>query len=276
MASQTYSDIVREVERFLNESKATSTKSAKNNKQIVAQLRNLIQNSALDVQVTDGTILNYLSHAANYDESTPIVSGGPYGGYWIDESSIQEPETDEETEQLKVAGKSEGVSERDLYPLVRLWLGKKGYTARDVSGLKKGGKWGNPDIVGVDRIEMMGSVEWEIASCEVKLSDENWEQVIFEAISHKRFSNRSWFCYRTAVRDAPLPKGMEYYAERYRVGVVHIVLTDAEFIKLKNSDDPIDYIDNVFERVPALYDHVALREKSELMTRANISVSVHF
>jgi hypothetical protein len=49
-----------------------------------------------------------------------------------------------------------------------------------------------------------------------------------------------------------------------------------EFLKLKNSGDPIDYIDNVFERVPALYDHVALREKSELITRANISVSVDF
>jgi len=59
---------------------------------------------------------------------------------------------------------------------------------------------------------------------------------------------------------------MEYYAERYRVGVAQIILTDEELISLKTqTKTPLDYIEQVVERVPALYDAVPLGEKRDLI-----------
>jgi hypothetical protein len=49
-----------------------------------------------------------------------------------------------------------------------------------MSNLKGGGRWGNPDIIGVSRTELMGVVEVDLASCEVKMQDRDSEQVIFE------------------------------------------------------------------------------------------------
>jgi hypothetical protein len=162
---------------------------------------------------------------------------------------------------------------------MELWLQKKGgYIAKDVANLKAGGRWGNPDIIGVNLVQLMGAFEVDVVSCEVKIADSNWEQMIFEAISHKRFSNRSWFCYRVDAKNAPLPKGIEYYAERYRVGVVQICLTDAELIELKNkSKQPVDYIDDrVIERIQALYDPVPLREKRDVIQRTGITIALTF
>jgi hypothetical protein len=160
---------------------------------------------------------------------------------------------------------------------MELWLGKKSYTAKALPNLKSGGIWGNPDIIGADRVELHGAVEIDLASCEVKLNEDNWEQVIFEAISHKRFANRSWFCYRVAKDETPMPKNMEYYAERYRVGIVQTILTDDELVALnKQTKTPLDYIERVVERVPALYDTVPLREKRDLIDRTGITVTLTF
>jgi hypothetical protein len=63
---------------------------------------------------------------------------------------------------------------------------------------------------------------------------------------------------------ALLPKGMEYYAERYRVGVVQIRMSDSEIKVLKDSPTKtLDYIDKVFELIPAAYDPVPLKEKRD-------------
>jgi hypothetical protein len=69
---------------------------------------------------------------------------------------------------------------------------------------------------------------------------------------------------------------MEYYAERYRVGVVQVILTNEELAGLSNTGKPLDYIDRVIERVPALYDFVPLREQRELIERTGISLTLTF
>ncbi len=278
MASDTYGLFVAAVEEFLKSSKSVGPLSSKSNKQIVEGVRSRIASGELQIDLTDGSMLSYLSYAANDDVDSRIVSGGPRRGYWIDTSEKQEPEQKPVDEQIVEQGKNkEKISEKDLYPLTELWLESKGYTAKDMSNLKAGGKWGNPDIIGVDRVELFGAVEMEISSCEVKLSDAAWEQMIFEAISHKRFSNRSWFCYRVAGEAAPLPKGMEAYAERYRIGVVQIILSDKEVVDLKASKaEPLDFLDRMVERVPAPYDPVSLREKRDLIDRTGVTISVSF
>jgi hypothetical protein len=74
-----------------------------------------------------------------------------------------------------------------------------------------------------------------------------------------------------------MPKGMEYYAERYRVGIVQIVLADDDMLKIKDKEvETIDLLERVRERVPATYDFVPLQEKRDLMDRANIKIIVAF
>ncbi|CAI9404613.1 hypothetical protein ANOBCDAF_04653 [Pleomorphomonas sp. T1.2MG-36] len=278
MPSSTYDTIVKAAAAFLQETGSTGPDSSKSNKQIVAAIRSKIQNGEISVDAADGTMLSYLSNAANTDVESNIVSGGPRGGYWYSQSKpqITEAKPADEEKIKPEKGAEITILEKDLYPLMELWLQQKGYKSKDMSNVKSGGRWGNPDIIGAERVELFGAVEIDLASCEVKLAEQNWEQVIFEAISHKRFANRSWFCYRLP-QEQVIPKGMAYYAERYRVGVVQIVLTDEELINLKSGKaKPLDLIDNVIEKIPALYDYVPLREQRDLVDRTGISLTVSF
>jgi len=274
-----YKTIIKAVEKFLQDTGSLGPHRSKSTKEVVNDLREKIAAGELDVDVVDGTMINYISEAANKDENSGIVTGGPYTGYWYDltEKVPPAPEPVDEHKIVQEQGTPVTIVERDLYPLMELWLQKKGYIAKDMSNLRGGGRWGNPDIIGADIVQLMGVIEVDLASCEVKITDINWEQIIFEAISHKRFSNRSWFCYRVNAKDTPLPKGIEYYAERYRVGVVQICLEDAELIQLKNkSKEPLDYLDRVIERIQALYDPVPLKEKRDVIERTGVTITLAF
>lgn len=263
-----YAKISDAIHEFLEKRKALSSKKAVSGKEIKEHLDQRIEEGSLDVTLSDSTIVSYISTVANYDDDSRVQSGGPYGGYWLER-------LDEAPVAATTAASSETAKELQLYPLVEAWLGAKGYTSKDVSTGKKGGKWGNPDIVGVRRTELLGAVEIETVSCEVKLSNSYWEQFIFEAISHKRFCTRSWYCYRVADAKEPLPKGMDYYSERYRIGIVRIVLSEAELGDLSKLSD-IDKLDRVVEVIPAVYEPVGLMEKKDLINRFNLSVSVTF
>ena len=279
MASQTYIDFVNAVRDYLTETGSNSPSTGKSNKQVVEALQARIADGKLAISLGEGSMLSYLSRAANQDVSSGFVSGGVGIGYYLQaEDFATAPAANVDEKEIKSSkGKKETLREKDLYGLMELWLNQKGYAAKDTSNLKKGGRWGNPDIIGVERVDLFGAVQIDVASCEIKLAEEGWEQVIFEAISHKRFSNRSWFCYRVVSEGSPLPKGIEYYAERYKVGVVQIILSDSEIIELqKGTKAPLDFIDRVVERVPALFDHVPLAEQKEVIERAGITLTVTF
>jgi hypothetical protein len=279
VASQTYLDFIAAVCDYLKSTGSNGPTNGKSNKQIVQAIKDRIEAGELDISLGDGSMLSYLSTAANQDPTSKIVSGGVGVGYWLEEdiSSAVESKPIDEKKVSSGKGKSTVIREKHLYPLMELWLNQKGYAAKDTSNLKSGGRWGNPDIIGVERVDLFGAVEIDIASCEIKLGEEGWEQVIFEAISHKRFANRSWFCYRTPAEGWPLPKGMEYYAERYRVGLVQIILSDQEVIELKSGEKgPLDFIERVVERVPALYDRVPLREQKDVVERSGITLTMTF
>lgn len=269
--------VVAQAATILKARGATSSSTATSSKDLVSAVRAAIASGELKVDVADSTVLQYISSAVNNDPDCPIVSGGSWGGYWLEEAGPEEEEVAPPPVEVVVTPTAGSFKEFDLYPLVSFWLDStKGYTAKDLSNLRAGGKWGNPDIVGVSRVELFGAIEIETVSCEVKLSDSNWETFIFEAISHKRFSNRSWYCYRTTNQNVPLPRGMEYYAERYKVGIVQIALSDEELGRLKSMKDPLEYVDRVQERVPAVYEHVSLQEKKSLVDRTSLAVSLAF
>lgn len=278
MAGETYKFVVDAAQAYLKETNSVNSSNSKNYKQIVEAILKKIASKPEAIETTVGTIVSYLSKAANNDPASGIVSGGSRAGYWYTEIVPVSAKKESDTQTVSTEkGKSVKLAEKDLYPLTELWLQEKGYTSKDISNLKSGGRWGNPDIIGIDRVDIFGAVELDLATCEVKLGIDNWETVIFEAISHKRFANRSWFCYRIEDPNQPMPKGMEYYAERYRVGVVQMILSDQDMVALKEkSKTPLDLLDNVIERIPALYDYVPLREQRDLIERADISMTLKF
>lgn len=275
-----YRKIIDAAERYLQDKNHTSQDNSVRAKVLVDAIYKLIEEGMLDVNLSERSVFAYISRAANSDESSGIISGGQWGGYWYEpqfESISAEKPTDEaQIEDSK--GKQFSFSERNLYPLIELWLDSKGYKTRDISDKKGGGKWGNPDVVGIIRSELLDAKEWELASCEVKLSEQNWEQFIFEAVSHKRFCNRSWYCYRVDNEAGrPLPKGMLYYAERFQIGIVQIALTNDELQQLKlGGTDPLTFINRVQERASAQYEHVPLREQRDLIERLNVNIGFDF
>lgn len=269
--------VIDAAENFLREKESVSPQTAKSSTEILNAIRAKPEGKANGA--TDGTVISYLSYAAS-NVDMAIVSGGPGKGYWLDTASSGfENKEQDEAQISNDKGKKIKVLEKDLYPLVREWLQSKGYASKDLSTLKSGGKWSNPDLMGFERVEVLGSVEIEVVSCEVKLSIDEWERYIFEAISHKRFSNRSWFCYRVSEQNLPPPKSMEYYSEKYRVGIVQIVLSDKDIIELKDISDPDNiskYLDRIIERVPAVYDSVSLKEKRSVIERSGLFETLSF
>ena len=268
-----YPELIRAAEDYLG----TKSGASLSGREIAHHLEALMNEGRIERHPRN-VIYSYLSRAANHDESSHIVSGGPHGGYSLEVVA-------ETAEAAQGAASSTGAGtqpaayqprESHLYPLIKAWLEASDYIAADVSALKTGGKWGNPDLLGVSRVEILGAAEIELVSVEAKVSETNWEQFIFEAVSHKRFANRSWYCYRTSTPYPALPKNMAYYAERYKVGIIQIHLSDHEMEALaKNPEGSAEYLDRVQERVRALYEPVPLQEKRAFLDRAGMALHLH-
>lgn len=218
--------------------------------------------------IGDPAILSYLSYAANHDTLTKIDTGGPRGGYWYNEE--YQPSTQDEAPAPVPT-----LKEAHLYELVRYWFqAKNNLRAKDISQIKAGGPWGNPDIVGISSIDRLGFFDVEIVTAEVKTSQERWQRFIFEAVSHKRFANRVYYIFRTELDTVKIQEDMYRYAEQYRVGIVTIPLTDDEFAKLGSGEDKANlanYVDRIVERVPAVYDFVPPRSQIEFLERIGLT-----
>lgn len=270
-----YRELIKAAEEFLENK--TSVPSA----DIADHLIELMERDEIDPHPRN-VIFSYLSRAANHDEESRIVSGGPHGGYSL-ELAVEPASVEEALDQSLAADVEQfQAREKHLYPLLQAWLRTSDYISEDVSVLKSGGQWGNPDLLGVSRVEILGTSEIEIVSVEAKLSESSWERFIFEAVSHKRFANRSWYCYRTRTPYPALPKNMAYYAERYKVGIIQIYLTDEELESLSKidsaeriNDKVLSYLDRVQERVRALYEPVPLQEKKAFLERANMTLNLN-
>jgi hypothetical protein len=261
--------VIREATRILNDRKAVSRESSVPGPVLVDELEKLEE-----INLKRGSLFSYVSSGANDPSLSNIVSGGTRSGYWLSDFKSFEPSVEkEEVVEISVGKRKKEYSEKSLYPLVELWLSTKGLRAKDTSTAKSGGKWGNPDIIGLNRIQAFGISDIEIASCEVKINTSNWEQFIFEAISHKRFSDRSYFCVRHDG-SSDVPKSILYYAEKFRIGVVLIELSDNDLIEIESIGNDFKrlepYLDRVSEIFPALFDAVSAQEKVLLLERLGI------
>ena len=264
----TFQLVVDGATAFLEQCEAFSREKSQSGSKIVDAL-SLVEG----INLKRGSLFNYLSSAANDPANSQIVSGGPRSGYWLEKIVATAEVAEKEKTPTPKGKKKETNSEKSLYPLIELWLSTKGYRSKDTSTAKSGGKWGNPDIIGLNRIQAFGISDIEIASCEVKLSIANWETFIFEAISHKRFSNRSFYCFRDD-REVEIPPAIQYYAEKFRIGIVQIILDEKEIESVKGAGGDFkkleQYLTNIVEIFPALFDVIPAQEKVLLLDRLGI------
>jgi hypothetical protein len=267
--NQNYLRFITDVEALLEEEGKKSPENSWSAGKIISKIK-----ESKSYNFSDGTMSSYISVAANRDKTRSIASSG--SGYFVADKTSElvkilekeiEPEDGLKKERLK--------REHKLYTSVVEWLKVDGYNAADISNGKSGGVWGNPDVLGLKVAVNYGLRDFEIVTVEVKTSYSNWEQYIFEAISHKRFANCSYFAYATYLGDHKIPEEMYRYCEMYRVGLLQIILTESEFKQLHSSTSKADFekflpSGTVEEKIPAPYDFVSPRYQIEFFQSIKI------
>lgn len=183
------------------------------------------------------TFLQYLSRAVR-DTDTKINTLGKKQGYFISEVAgdleklIVEPT---QSDSQEIAQKKRASKENLLYDFLVGWLEAQSYKAKNISSGKSLGKWGNPDVAGISVVDSFGSPSFEIITIEAKVSLENWEQWIFEAVSHRRFANRCYFAFAHPEEAIiKIPSDMRYYAELYNIGILILSVENSVFDALQS------------------------------------------
>lgn len=192
---------------------------------------------------------------------------GRNGGYFLSEIADAPLEGISEKKSLKDL-------ERHYWLVVSDWVkSEKGIrtASASVANLKKGGVWGNPDVVALIITEDLGFFDVEVQTFEVKTTLVGWKYYIFEAVSHKRFAERSYFVFRhNGDIGSEERRELISYGERFGVGIVRIDVDDntakrfVEWGKLSESDR-ID-IYNAFEEIlPAPFFPISTHDKSKYL-----------
>lgn len=212
----------------------------------------------------------YLTKASQ-DPTTSIVrEPGKYGFMLKQEAceSAPEPSEPEEQEAEQPEDKEERqytAREAALYEVLRDWLSSRDYRADIPASTKKGGAWGNPDVVGIKILDdPLGNQHIELATIEAKVSDANWKRFFFEAVAHKRFAHRAYFAFAVSATDVIVSQIKDYeelreYGERYNVGVL-VIFIDPETYRRLTSEKGVLNVElgdvRVEEVWPAVYAHV--------------------
>ena len=171
------------------------------------------------------------------DTQSSINCLGRRKGYYISTKAKEIVEKSTETDTTAIADEESGVKRHQkellLYPVLESWLIAQGYQAENVSSTRSLGKWGNPDVAGINPMDNFSGLSLEVVTIEAKTSLDNWERHIFEAVSHRRFANRSYFAFAHPEETiSKIPQDMRYYAELYNIGVLVLSLENETFDKL--------------------------------------------
>lgn len=200
---------------------------------------------------------------------------GRNGGYFL----ISEVKLDQDTLPSLADLTKEKTLEKHLWPAVSDWLRLNKSVDRVsslVANLKSGGVWSNPDVVGLNIIKDLGFFDVEITTLEVKPSLNQWRYYFFEAVSHKRFSERVYFVYREETSSESIQKAeLMRYAEKYGVGIIEIQIGESDYKKIRDwpklSDaDKADIIESFVEIVPAPFEAISVRDKISFLRQLGI------
>lgn len=277
-----YNPYLKEPQRTLYEEAVSILKNRKNpisTKELLQKLRDKVPDAKPD----------YLYYRvvleSSKDQDSPINSTGKGkgGGYFYEElADLTEdkaaivPDVVEAVEKAEKR-KYDQIEKRLWKPVARWLLANKQPTqvSADVASKKKGGVWGNPDVVGLAPLKRLGFFDIEITSIEVKPSLSRWEYFFFEAVSHKRFAERSYFAFYEESFHKYKIDDLVSYAEKYGVGLLQIDLTEDQFASLEDwggmtgstRDDVISAFREIY---PAPYSPVELRMKCDFLENIEI------
>jgi hypothetical protein len=224
-----------------------------------AQFGNIVFDKAVIDFPSEGfvknTFLQYLSVISKKEDSL-INCQGKRKGYYLSEAAKTIYEASQQLSQsyeaAALTAESTGApatlpmqreavkvqKELLLYPVLLEWLMERRYRAKNISNNRGLGKWGNPDVAGIKSLDIFNGISIEIVTIEAKVTKDGWEQLIFEAISHRRFANRAYFAFAHPLElfdKLPLDE-MRYYAELFNVGILVIQLDTSVFNELINGE----------------------------------------
>lgn len=232
-----------------------------------------------------GRIAGYLVYRALLQATHPTDSliksrKGRRGGYFLGDSDSFDGSDD----ATSIESKKEKTLEKHLWPVVADWLRLNKRTERissDIANRKSGGVWSNPDIVGLNIVEEFGFFDVEITALEVKTSLSNWRYYFFEAVSHKRISERVYFVYRSRSDVASeLKSELLRYAEKYGVGLIELQIGDDEYNSLtvattswskRSESEKTRVLEAFVELVPAPFEAISIRDKISFLKQIGIN-----
>ncbi len=194
------------------------------------------------VEFNRDTFQQYLSKA-NRDQKSSISTQGRRKGFYVSTLVLDEVETEEEAEaeenEVETTQRRKRVErEKRLYPVLVDWVQQLGYRTRDTSANKSSGKWNNPDVTGILATDTFNRTELEVLTVEAKHSTALWGQWIFEAVSHRRFANRSYFAFPATQELVPkLPPEMRHYADLYGIGILAVIVGEETHRSLIEEDE---------------------------------------
>ena len=129
------------------------------------------------------------------------------------------------------------------------------------------------DKANLNEVTLGTDIKVEVVTIEAKTSFFDWEHWFFEAVSHRRFANRSYFAFAHPFEAISLiPQDMRYYSELYSVGVIVIGMETSHFELLKNGElSEIDINDvDIQEIYSAPYNHTQPKYQSKFLEALEI------
>ncbi len=162
---------------------------------------------------------------------------GRYGFYLIDivNDNVSDSTSDSTASESEDVGRQQREKEKLLYPVIRSWMQEQDYHAKITGNLKGNGQWGNPDVTGIYCDDAFGINQIEVVTAEAKLNQASWKRWFFEAVSHRRFANRSYFAFAHPEQSiSKLDEELRYYSELFRVGVLVIAMKQDDYDRLQS------------------------------------------
>lgn len=272
---------VRSIEVYRAAIECLSGRSQGNPMQVQELIRCVSAKLADGADEAGAQVKSYLIYrdlnSASKDANSKISSRkGAGGGYFL---AAPPDAVDGVSPQLEEAQARERTLERHIWPAVEMWLREEKKVSSACCGVankKSGGVWTNPDVVGLTTIEEMGFFDVEITTVEVKPSLSNWRYFIFEAIAHKRVSDRVYFLFRTSGDSQAEIAEILRYAEKYRIGVVEFQVSSDDFACLPQwsslgAQERLSFVERFVEHMPAPLDPISVRDKVSFLRQIGIS-----
>ena len=266
---------VDQVEKFaIALLKSVSINKGMSGKDIFKQFQNTSPSS---LHILERTFRQYLSNLSGSSESEiEKVQGKKL--YQIREkdsdlnAETEVHQTEPETAETQETKRKYVQREKAMYEMLVNWAETHGYQSSDISQNTKNGKWGNPDVLGVSLKKTISGHHIDLLSIEAKPDNSQWRQFFFEAVSHRRFCDRVYFCYAAEKSTKPLDADFRYYSELFKVGIL-VMQFEKDALKAFHETGTIENPEEVdiTEALPAPKNHPPEELKYQFLSNLGLN-----